>query len=203
MSFLIHICKKSFWGQGMSWLTRLGLAFLVATLPWESVRMKLTLPKLGLGTPKLLELNCRGQNTSNYIVLYTIEKLLKCRCQKWARMGHLDICSTSYGKKKGLVPVWLPTTKSRESTRPRCVQVKCDAPLESSWGKIQIFFRPHPNWRSEQKVMIAQSPGSPNQDSFGTPPWESQDKKPFGCGCRREAQGEPWKGEGGNGPINH
>jgi len=26
---------------------------------------------------------------------------LKCRCRKWPRMGHLDICSTSYGKKKG------------------------------------------------------------------------------------------------------
>jgi hypothetical protein len=36
--------------------------------------------------------------------------------------------------------------------------------------------------------MIAQSPRSPNQDSFGTPPWESQDKKSFGCGCRGEAQ---------------
>jgi hypothetical protein len=30
--------------------------------------------------------------------------------------------------------------------------------------------------------MMAQSPGSPNQDSFGTPPWESWDKEPFGCG---------------------
>jgi len=31
--------------------------------------------------------------------------------------------------------------------------------------------------------MNSQNPGSPNQDSFKTPPWESQDKKPFGCGC--------------------
>jgi hypothetical protein len=36
--------------------------------------------------------------------------------------------------------------------------------------------------------MIVQSPGSPNRDSFGTPPWESRDKKPFRCGCRGEAQ---------------
>jgi len=27
---------------------------------------------------------------------------LKCRCPKWPRMNHLDICSTSYGRKKGL-----------------------------------------------------------------------------------------------------
>jgi hypothetical protein len=30
--------------------------------------------------------------------------------------------------------------------------------------------------------MNAQSPGSPNQDSFGTPLWESRDKESFECG---------------------
>jgi hypothetical protein len=84
--------------------------------------------------------------------------------------------------------VWLLTTKSRESTRPRCVQVECDTPLESSQGELQVFFRPHPNRRFEQRIMNSQSPGSPNQDSFGTPPWESRDKKPFGCRCRKETQ---------------
>ncbi len=34
---------------------------------------------------------------------------------------------------------------------------------------------------------MPQSGGSPNQDNFGTP-WESRDKKPFGCRCRGEAQ---------------
>jgi hypothetical protein len=43
-----------------------------------------------------------------------------------------------------------------------------------------------PNWRSEQRVMISQSPGSPNQDNFGTPPWESWDKQPFRCRCHGE-----------------
>jgi hypothetical protein len=36
--------------------------------------------------------------------------------------------------------------------------------------------------------MTSQCPKGPNWDSFGTPPWESRDKKPFGCGCRGEAQ---------------
>jgi hypothetical protein len=36
--------------------------------------------------------------------------------------------------------------------------------------------------------MVAQSPNSPNQDNFGTPPWESQDEKPFRCGCCGKAQ---------------
>jgi hypothetical protein len=40
----------------------------------------------------------------------------------------------------------------------------------------------------EQIVMTSQSPRSLNRDSFRTPPWESWDKKPFGCGCRGEVQ---------------
>ncbi len=84
--------------------------------------------------------------------------------------------------------VWLPTIKSRESTRPRCVQVKCDTPLESSWGELQVCFKHHPNRRSEQRVITSQNPGSPNRDSFGTPLWESRDKKPFGCRCHGKTQ---------------
>jgi hypothetical protein len=90
-------------------------------------------------------------------------------------------------KRSGVkLPVWLSTTKSRESTRPRCVQVECNTPLESSRRELQVCFRSHPNRRSEQRVMILQSDRSPNRDSFGTPPWESRDKKPFGCRCHGE-----------------
>jgi hypothetical protein len=84
--------------------------------------------------------------------------------------------------------IWLLTTKSRESTQPRCVQVECDTSLESSRWELQVCFRPHPNQRSEQRVMTPKSGGSPNQDNFGTPPWESWDKKSFGCRCHGEAQ---------------
>ncbi len=92
--------------------------------------------------------------------------------------------------KEGLgvkLTIWLPTTKNLESTWPRCVQVKCDTPLESSQGKLQVCFRPHPNRRSEQRVTNSQRPKNPNQDNFGTP-WESWDKKPFGCRCRGKTQ---------------
>jgi hypothetical protein len=47
--------------------------------------------------------------------------------------------------------------------------------------------------------MSSQSPGSPNRDIFKTPPWESRDKKPFGCSCRGDAQ-EYYMGEGGGFP---
>jgi hypothetical protein len=84
--------------------------------------------------------------------------------------------------------IWLPTTKSRESTRPRCVQVKCNTLLESSWGRLQVCLRPHPNQTSKQGVMNSQSLESLNRDNFKTPPWESREKVPFGCRCRRVTQ---------------
>jgi hypothetical protein len=57
-------------------------------------------------TPKILECDCRGQNSLPRRVLYIIGKLLKCRCLKWARMAHLDIWNTSYGQKKGRESNW-------------------------------------------------------------------------------------------------
>jgi hypothetical protein len=39
-------------------------------------------------------------------VLYTIEKVLKCRCPTWPRMSHWDICSPSYGQKRGRESNW-------------------------------------------------------------------------------------------------
>jgi hypothetical protein len=60
--------------------------------------------------------------------------------------------------------------------------------LESSQGELQLWFRPHSNRRSEPGDMSFQSLGSPTQDSFGTPPWESQEKVPFGCGSRGVTQ---------------
>jgi hypothetical protein len=53
------------------------------------------------GTPKNSEDNLRGQISLHYCVFYINGKVLKCRCPKWPRMGHLDICSPSYGQKKG------------------------------------------------------------------------------------------------------
>jgi hypothetical protein len=50
---------------------------------------------------KSLERNCRGQNSSPWRFFYIIEKLLKRKCLKWARIAHLNICNTSYGQKKG------------------------------------------------------------------------------------------------------
>ncbi len=54
--------------------------------------------------------------------------------------------------------------------------------LESAQRELQDWFRTRPDRRFGREVMMAQSPGSPNQDNFGTPLWESRDKDPLGCG---------------------
>ncbi len=60
--------------------------------------------------------------------------------------------------------------------------------LESFQRELQDCFRPHPDQRSEQEVMDAQSPGSSNRDSFGTPLWESWGKVSFKCSLCEELQ---------------
>jgi hypothetical protein len=54
--------------------------------------------------------------------------------------------------------------------------------LESSQGELQDWFKTRPDRRLGREVMMAQSLGSPNWDNFGTPLWESWDKKPLGRG---------------------
>jgi len=57
-------------------------------------------------TPKCSESNYKDQNPMAQEFIYTIGKLLKLRCLKWARMIHLDISNTSYGQKKGWESNW-------------------------------------------------------------------------------------------------
>jgi len=61
--------------------------------------------------------------------------------------------------KEGL-PVWLPTSKSRESTSSRRPIWVCDMVLKRSrWG-LQLWFRPRRDPILQSGVMVVQSPGS-------------------------------------------
>ncbi len=88
----------------------MGTTYYVATPLLEECEDDTHTPEMGtwesFGTPKTSESDCRGQNTSHWGVFYIIGKLWKCRCRKWACMGHLDICSTSYVQKKGRESNW-------------------------------------------------------------------------------------------------
>jgi hypothetical protein len=82
----------------------------VATPLWRKCEVATHTPENGslesFGTPENSEDDFRGQNTSHWGVLYTVGKVLKCRCPKCPRMSHLDICSPSYGQKKGRESNW-------------------------------------------------------------------------------------------------
>jgi hypothetical protein len=112
-------------------------------------------------------------------------KVLEAYMSKMAShepFGHLQdkLCAKEGPGVK--VAIWFPTTKSWELAQFPCAQVTCEIPLESSRRRLQLCFRLHCNRRSAQEVMRPQSRENPSCCNFGTPTWDSRDKKPFGCG---------------------
>jgi hypothetical protein len=173
----------------------------VATPLWGKCEVAIHTPENGtwksFRTLENSEFDCKGQNTLPLRCCLYCWKGLQVEMSKMAShesFGHLQHKLWSKERSEVKLAVWLPTIKSQESTRLRCVQAECDTSLESSQRELQVCFRPHRDRRAEQGIMSYQSPGSPNWDSFGTPTWESWDKQPFGCGpvewCRVYYMGE-------------
>ncbi len=146
---------------------------IVATPLWAKCEDETHTPKSGnleySGTPEISALDCKGQNTSHWDVLDVIGKVLKCRCSKWPRMSHLDICSLSYGQKKGRESNWNQTgnltpdhKKSGIDQIPTCV-----GGVQHGVGKLSKRATRLVR-RSGREVVMAQSPGSPNRDNFET-----------------------------------
>jgi hypothetical protein len=143
------------------------------------------------GTPKNLELDCKGQNTLHWNVLYTVGKVLKCRCLKWLRMSHLDICSTSYGWKKGRESNWqFDFRPLKVGNRPDPGVCRWSAThrweiLKESYkfalDLIPIGGQCKKLWRP--KVPGVQT-GTVSRLHFGIP----GKKMPFGCKCGGETQ---------------
>jgi hypothetical protein len=83
---------------------------IVATPLWGKCEVATHILENGtwksFGTPENLKSYCKGQNTLHWGVFYIVGNILKCRCPKWPRMNHLDICSTSYNWKKGRESNW-------------------------------------------------------------------------------------------------
>jgi hypothetical protein len=133
-------------------------------------------PKIGIWesfeTLETSEFDCRGQNTLHWVLFISLEnyRSVDAKMGLHEPFGHLQHKLWQKERSGIKLAVWLPTTKSRESIRPRCVQGECDTPLESSRQELQRCFRPHPNRRSEQWVIVSQSCGNPNHGSSRTPP---------------------------------
>jgi hypothetical protein len=135
-------------------------------------------PKMGTWesseTPKVSKFHCKGQTPRIWVLFISLKSYRSVDVENglaWA----IWTFEAQVMEKEGLgikLAIWLPTTNSQESTRPQCVQVECNTLLERSQQELQVCFRPHPNRRFEQGVMISQSRGSPNRDNFEIPPWE-------------------------------
>jgi hypothetical protein len=83
--------------------------------------------------------------------------------------GYLKHNSWPKERPKVKLPIWLPTTKNRESPRFTYVHVVYHIPLESSQWWLQLCFKPYLNKRSTEEVIGLQSCWSPNFGNFGTP----------------------------------
>ncbi len=170
----------------------------VATPLWQSVGVKPNTPKVGdlesSGTPECLKLDIKAQNTSHWGVLGVIGKVLKRRYRKWPRIGHLDICSSSYGQKKGREsncqfdsrPLKVgnrPLPDFRIDSATRCWK---DLDEGYNFGLDLVAIK-----LGSRELRAPKVPGlQPGQfrDNFGTPTWESREKEPFGCRLGGETQ---------------
>jgi len=172
-------------------LNTLNCSITVATPLWPSVGVKLNTPKVGdlesSGTLECLEFDSKAQNTSHWCVIDVIGKVLKRRCRKWPCIGHLDICSPSYGQKKSRESNWqfdsrplkvgnrpLPDVRIESATR----RWK-DLDKGYNFGSDLVAIR-----RGSRELWAAKVPGlQPGhfRDNFGTTTWESREKEPLGC----------------------
>jgi hypothetical protein len=146
------------------------------------------------GTPECSELDSKAQKTLHWGVLSFIGKVLKRRCRKCTRIGHLDIFSPSYGQKKGRESNW------QFDSRPLKVG---NRPLPNLWieSAMRRWKDLDAGYKFDSDLVVIRrrnrelwAPKVPRlhpgqfRDNFGTPTRESWEKVTFRHGCRRESQ---------------
>jgi hypothetical protein len=154
-------------------------------------------------TPETSETNLRGQISMACGALYINEKLLKCRCLKWAHIAHLNVWNASYDQKK------VQESNSRESnsrefasfdSRPLKVGNRpeilgCRQRATYRWKALDESY----NFASDRtsirglfaKLWGFKVPGVPQGRISGLPrgsPGSPGREKPFGCESRGESQ---------------
>jgi hypothetical protein len=146
------------------------------------------------GTPECSELNSKAQNTLHWGVLGVIEKVLKRRYRKWPRIGHLNICSPSYGQKKGRESNWQFDSRPLKVGNRPLTDLRIESAIRRwkdlgegyKFGSDLVAIR-----LRSRELWAPKVPGlHPGQfrDNFGTPTWESREKVTFRRGCRGESQ---------------
>jgi hypothetical protein len=114
-------------------------------------------------------------------------------CNSHSRKWENEVLRDSQ-KLKIKLAIWLPTTKSQESTSSQCSILDCNTALESCRGELQLWFKPHCDRTLQSRDMSSQSSKTPTWDSFETPIWESREKEPFGCSLGGELQSILYEG---------
>jgi len=71
------------------------------------------------------------------------------------------------------LPIWFPTTKSRESPRFACMQVMCHILLESSWKGYNFFLNLTLIKGPHKKLWASKVAGIPISGILRLPSWES------------------------------
>ncbi len=159
----------------------------VATPLWPSVGVKPNTSKVGdlefSGTPECLKFDSKAQNTSHWGVFGVIGKVLKRRYRKWPRIGHLDICSPSYGQKKGRESNWQFDSRPLKVGNRRLPDLRIksairrwkDRDVGYKFGSDLVAIR-----RRSRELWSPKVPGlRPGQfrDNFGTPTRESRESR--------------------------
>jgi hypothetical protein len=132
-------------------------------------------------TPECSELDNKGKNTSHWGVLGVVGKVLKRRYRKCPRIGNLDICSPSYGQKKGRESNW------QFDSRPLKVGNRCLPDIRSEratwrwkdldegynfgWDLVAIQVRSRELWRFKVPGV---PPGQFRHKFPGLPKWSPE-----------------------------
>jgi hypothetical protein len=146
------------------------------------------------GTPECSELDSKGKKTSHWGVLGVIEKVLKRRYRKCPRILDLDICSPSYGQKKGRESNWQFDCQPLKVKNRPAPDVRFESAIRR-WKELDEGY--NYGWDlvaiggPGEELWPLKVPRVQNRDTwvnFGTPTWESREKEPFGCSLRGVSQ---------------
>ncbi len=120
-----------------------------------------------------------------------MEKVLKCRCQKWPRMSHSDTCNTSYVRKKGRESKWQFDSRPLK-VRNQPNSLACRQCETYRWKSLDEGY----NFASDliaigglhKKLCALKVARVPVVAISGLPLGTPGTKRPFGCGPRGVAQ---------------
>ncbi len=146
------------------------------------------------GLPNVQSSTERLKTSCIEVFLVSLEKVLKRRYRKWPRINHLNICSPSYGQKKGRESnLQFDSRSLKVGNRPLPdLRIECAIRRWKDLGEGYKFGSDLVAIRlCSRELWAPKVPGlhlGQFRDNFGTPTRESREKVTFGRGCRGVSQ---------------